>query len=134
METILKESKGRRRRKLFYANFLLLLSNSAVVFENATNQLIESCPPQYNSTERAIMEITDNLKASIECNLISCGLFLDFSKAFDTVNHQILLDKGTVVRVPNQVMFKSSLILRNKKWNDIIISTLTPHSSVYNYK
>ena len=80
------------------------------------------------------MEITDNLKASIDNNLLSCSLFLDFSKAFDTVNHQILLDKGTVVRVPNQVMFKSSLILRNKKWNDIIISTLTPHTSVYNYK
>ena len=46
-----------------------------------------------HSTEQAIMEITDNLKASIDSNLVSCGLFLDFSKAFDTVNHQILLDK-----------------------------------------
>ena len=48
------------------------------------------------------MEITDNLKASVDSNLISCGLFLDFSKAFESVNHQILLDKGTEVRVPNQ--------------------------------
>ena len=46
-----------------------------------------------HSTEQAIMEITDNLKASIDSNFISCGLFLDFSRAFDTVNHQILLDK-----------------------------------------
>ena len=78
------------------------------------------------------MEITDNLKASIDSILLSCGLFLDFSKAFDTVNHCILLDEGTAVRVPNQVMLKSSLILRNKKWNDIVISTLTPHTSVFN--
>ena len=41
-------------------------------------------------TEQAIMEITDNLKASIDCNFIRCGLFLDFSKAFDTVNYRIL--------------------------------------------
>ena len=41
----------------------------------------------------AIMKITDNLKASIDSSFVSCGLFLDFSKAFDTVNHQILLDK-----------------------------------------
>ena len=40
-----------------------------------------------NSTEQAIMEVTDNLKASIDSNLISCGLFLDISKAFDKVNH-----------------------------------------------
>ena len=39
------------------------------------------------------MEITDNLKASIDNNFMSCGLFLDFSKAFDTINYQILPDK-----------------------------------------
>ena len=45
------------------------------------------------STEKAILEITDNIKISIDNKEITCGLFLDFSKAFDTVNHQILLSK-----------------------------------------
>ena len=46
-----------------------------------------------HSTEQAILEITENLKTSIDNNLITCGVFIDFSKAFDTVNHEILLAK-----------------------------------------
>ena len=45
------------------------------------------------STEQAILEITDYLKTAIDNKLYTCGIFLDFSKAFDTVNHNILLRK-----------------------------------------
>ena len=46
-----------------------------------------------HSTEQAIIEITDNLKCAIDNNPYSCGVFLDFAKAFDTVDHSILLMK-----------------------------------------
>ena len=46
-----------------------------------------------HSTAQAITEITNTLRKAIDNNLYTCGVFLDFSKAFDTVNHTILLSK-----------------------------------------
>ena len=45
------------------------------------------------STEWAILELTDALTKAMDNKLVTCGLALDFSKAFDTVNHNILLSK-----------------------------------------
>lgn len=45
------------------------------------------------STEQSIIEITECFKKSIDQNMYTCSIFLDFAKAFDTVNHQILLNK-----------------------------------------
>ena len=46
-----------------------------------------------HSTEHALIEITDQIKLSMNNNQITCGIFVDLSKAFDTVNHHMLLDK-----------------------------------------
>ena len=46
-----------------------------------------------HSTTLAILSITESIKCAIENNNYSCGIFLDLSKAFDTVNHQLLLSK-----------------------------------------
>ena len=45
------------------------------------------------STTQASMLITDQIQWAIENKLYSCGIFLDLSKAFDTVDHSILLAK-----------------------------------------
>jgi len=45
------------------------------------------------STKQAIVEISDNLKKAINNNFYTCQVFLDFAKAFDSINHQIVLKK-----------------------------------------
>ena len=46
-----------------------------------------------NSTSYALMEITENIKESIDKGKFGCGVYIDLRKAFDTVNHSILLKR-----------------------------------------
>ena len=43
--------------------------------------------------EEKIKEITEKIKESIDNGNYGCGIFIDLKKAFDTVNHKILLMK-----------------------------------------
>ena len=46
-----------------------------------------------DSTSHALVNITDNIRKALDGGNIGCGVFVDFQKAFDTVDHQILLTK-----------------------------------------
>ena len=46
-----------------------------------------------HSTTTALLKITEDILESLEDSEISIMIFLDFSKAFDTVNHRLLLEK-----------------------------------------
>ena len=45
------------------------------------------------STTLALANICDQFQNALDNNEITCGIFIDLTKAFDTVNHSILLKK-----------------------------------------
>ena len=46
-----------------------------------------------HSTEYAAIEITDRIISAMDKNKIPLNIYLDLSKALDTLDHAILLDK-----------------------------------------
>ena len=57
-----------------------------------------------HSTDHAILSIVDKIQKAIENRNYSCGIFLDFSKAFDTVDHKIMLLKLVYYGVRNNTL------------------------------
>ena len=45
------------------------------------------------STTKALLELVDKLSAAIDDKLINIGVFIELAKAFDTVDHKILMFK-----------------------------------------
>ena len=64
-----------------------------------------------NSTIDALIKITDKIRESVDKGKYGCGIFIDLRKAFDTVNHNILLLKMEHygVRGPSLQWFRSYL-------------------------
>ena len=46
-----------------------------------------------HSTNHALLSLTEMIREALDSGNFACGIFLDLQKAFDTVDHQILLKK-----------------------------------------
>ena len=46
-----------------------------------------------HSTDHALISLSERIKSTIDSKRVGCGIFIDLQKAFDTVNHKILLQK-----------------------------------------
>ena len=68
-----------------------------------------------HSTNHALIDITETIRSALDNDKTVCGIFVDLQKAFDTVNHEILIEKLNYygIRGPANSWFKS--YLNNRK-------------------
>jgi hypothetical protein len=116
--------------KLLPANYrpISLLSNinkiiEKVVFKRIfshvqSNNLIHK--NQYgfrpkHSTNHALINITETVRNALDENKFACAVFIDFQKAFDTVNHKILLQKLNYFGITGTIKEWLSSYLTNRK-------------------
>ena len=45
------------------------------------------------STNHALIDITSKIQTVCDKGILACGVYVDFKKAFDTINHEFLLNK-----------------------------------------
>ena len=69
-----------------------------------------------HSTAHALIEITERIRKALDDDMAACGIFIDLQKAFDTVNHEILIDKLDYygIRGVSNNWFKSYLSNRSQ--------------------
>ena len=64
-----------------------------------------------HSTTQALIEITDKIKRALDNKEQTFGIFIDLTKAFDTVDHNILLKKCTIMVSEEMSIIFSEVIL-----------------------
>ena len=81
------------------------------------------------STETALLKVTESLYKNIDDNFVSLVILCDLSKAFDSVSHNILIDKLDLVNVDN-FWFEDYLYNRQQS---VRISNVTSRSQNITY-
>ena len=69
-----------------------------------------------HSTSHALISLTERIREALDNNKFACGIFIDLKKAFDTVDHGILLNKLSYygIRGLSNEWFKSYLTERKQ--------------------
>ena len=93
------------------------------------------CSSQYglrqkHSTEHPILDIVKNIQSDMDKGHFSCGVFIDLQKAFDTVNHDILLQKLDYYGFRGIINEWFSSYLRQKTQVTIVESQTSDSSSI----
>ena len=73
--------------KLMQSRLMTFLTDNKILYEHQFGFQKDK------STSMAVLDMCNKITDSFENKEVACNIFLDFAKAFDTVNHSILLSK-----------------------------------------
>ena len=73
--------------KRMYKRLYIFLNNKNIIYN------LQFGFRQQYSTSHALINITEIIRKALDDGNTGCGVFVDLQKAFDTVDHQILLAK-----------------------------------------
>ncbi|KAG7526776.1 hypothetical protein JOB18_045141 [Solea senegalensis] len=95
-----------------------------IVIDQLTDH-INSCNPgldsaqfgftKHHSTETAILHLTEQIRLGLDKGGVVGAVFLDLSKAFDTVNHKVLLSKLSNVNLSSNTLAWISSYLSDRR-------------------
>ena len=95
--------------KHIYKSVYAYLNNNSLIHEN------QSGFRQNHSCHTALIQMVDNLLSNINLNEFTGILFVDFAKAFDVIDHSLLLRKLELYRLPPMFLKLMSSFLSNRK-------------------
>ena len=81
------EKKYLKNLWLYTLRLYTFLNNNNIIYD------LQFGFRQQCSTSHALTNITENIRKALDDENIGCGVFVDLLKAFDTIDHQILLAK-----------------------------------------
>ena len=116
--------------KILVGNYrpISLLSNLNKIFEKLMFKRLQSFIDKYkllykyqfgfrekHSTNHALIEIAESIQNALDLGNFACGIFVDFQKAFDTVNHKILIKKLNYYGIRGKANSWLASYLKNRK-------------------
>ena len=94
---------------------------------------------KHHSTELAALDLVDRIVCAMDCKKSPISIFLDLSKAFDTLNHSVLIEKLEYYGINNKSLDLLKSYLNNRRQvvqydeaisSELMIETGVPQGSI----